>query len=780
MSCWIRHVVDLTGIVQGVGFRPALHRLATAAGLGGWVQNRTGTVRLALEGPEELVQRFLDELPSRLPPRARVDSIRTVELMRIPPGAHGPFHIRYGGEDPTARPGIPPDMAMCDACRVEVLDPSNRRYGYPFTTCCDCGPRYTVIESMPYDRVRTTMRVFPLCAACQREYEDPSDRRFHAESIACPICGPRLQLVTSDGQPVSGEPIRVARAALAAGRIVALRGMGGFLLAVDATQPDAVRRLRERKRRPSKPLAVMARDLDTLLRYVVVPDELRDALGPPVTPIVILDPTPLGQRLVEWLSPDTGTIGIMLPATPLQLLLGMPLRDDPVPPFDLLVMTSGNRSGAPICLSNEEALTALRDVADLLLLHNREIQFRADDSLATPRSGTLQVWRRARGWAPEPVRLHRPLQRSVLAMGAELKNTVAVAEGNCVWMSPHIGDLEAPEAVAHLRKVATSLPDFLRIHPSVVAVDLHPDYHSTRLGEELALKHHGSVVRIQHHHAHAVAVLAEHGCESGLVLAWDGTGLGPDGTIWGAELFLLPNFAHARRLASFRPAPLLGGDAAVREPVRQIFARWLVLKVDSLEAIARRLGIPERTAEIWQAQVQRSWNVFATHAAGRVFDSVAAALHLAPETVTYEGQTAVRLEARARPGWADESLARTFWSAELEGEFLWVDWSPLFRWLYAVPRLLDRVPDIARTFHAAMVQAALRMVEHAREQTGMTTVGMSGGVFMNRLLHESLSNELEHRGFRVLTHQKVAPNDGGVAFGQAVIAGTGEPWLQVK
>lgn len=772
--------MDVDGVVQGVGFRPTVYRLALLAGLGGSVQNRTGVVRIVLEGPTDRVDAFLRDLPARLPPRARIDGCRTLSTDAIPP-APGvpPFSIRESEFDLPARPSVPVDLAMCPACREEIFDPSDRRHGYAFTTCCDCGPRYTVIESCPYDRLRTTMRAFPLCDDCRREYADPSGRRFHAESIACPACGPRLWIAGADGHPLDAAPLPRARAALAEGAIVAVRGLGGFLLAVNALSPDAVRRLRDRKRRPHKPFAVMAPDLETARRYCEVPEAAAALLESPLAPIMILQPRGDSPAPVGLLSPDAATLGLMLPTSPLHLLLARPLPGDPVPPFDLLVMTSGNRSGAPICLNNEEALDALSGVADFFLLHDRAIELRADDSLVALRGGRPQVWRRARGYAPDALRLRRSLRRAVLAMGAELKNAIAVAAGDEVFLSPHIGDLEAPEAVEHLRKVADRLPEFLRIRPDVVAVDLHPDMHSTRLGHEIARRLGVPVVRVQHHHAHAAACLAEHGVDEALALVFDGTGLGVDGSIWGAEVLHLAGDAAYRRIGSFVPAPLPGGDASVLDPRRQLVARWASMGLPADRAACERLSVAEPAAALWTRQAESGLNSPASHAAGRVFDAFAAALGIAPTRVSYEGQTAIRLEGVAARACAAGTPIPQLpgdvpagFASRTEGGMLWIDWAPLFRGLRAqAPRESD-VAGLALAFHEAVARAALCMAEHGRNVTACGVVALTGGVFMNKILHERASALLETAGFRVLTHAAIPPNDGGIAFGQAIVAGS--------
>ncbi len=766
--------MDFKGVVQGVGFRPAICRLACDSGLSGYVQNRRGSVRLVLAGGVSAVDSFLELLPSRLPSNSRLESITPVAEEFLD-GAPAPgFTILESENGAGHEILIPADLAMCPACAAEVLDPACRRYGYAFTTCTACGPRYTVLRAMPYDRERTTMSAFPLCDACRAEYENPADRRFHAESMACPACGPRLSLETTGGQVLPGDVLRVARHELAQGRILGVLGMGGFGLAVDVFQPAAVTRLRESKHRPDKPLAVMARDLDTARRYARIPEAAAALLASPEAPIVIVElraDSPDGRLVpMDRVNPDTGTLGIMLPSTPLHHLLFHPLKDDPLPPFDLLVMTSGNRGGEPICLTAAEARSRLGGIADLLLTHDRGINLRNDDSLCVLRhDGVPQVWRRARGYAPIPIRLARPLARCVLATGADMKNTVALAYGDRVVLSPHVGDLDTPEAVEGFEQVVTALPEFLERVPDVVAVDLHPDMQSARMGRRLAAKAGLEVKAVQHHHAHAVACLAEHGLREGLALIMDGTGLGTDGTVWGAEVLRVDRNGF-RRLATFQPVPLPGGDMAVRCPVRQLVGRWVAAGVEVSDEWLAVLGITREDATVWEQQSRQGVNAPLSHAAGRVFDAFSVALGYAPATLTYEGQPAIRLEAAARRWQGSGALPVIPWSsAERDGMFR-VDWGPAFC-LLAGGRARGEDRDAwAMAFHHAVARAAFGMIEYGAQQAPTSCVALSGGVFMNRVLCGLLAPMLEERGIRPLFHSQTPPGDGCIAFGQAVIA----------
>lgn len=767
---------DLTGIVQGVGFRPALYRLARQAGLGGRVQNRSGSVRLVLEGSPDRIRAFMESLPASLPPNARLDTCILLDDSPLS-GSERPvdFIIEESAGAETTQVLIPADLALCGDCRRELFDTSDRRYGYPFTTCTQCGPRYTVINGMPYDRVRTTLSVFDLCPDCRREYGNPGDRRFHAESIACPRCGPQLWLENAAGERVPGDALRQARAALADGAIVAVRGLGGFLLAADALNRNTLETLRRRKHRPDKPFAIMARTLALVRQACRCDPEEARLLGSAEAPIVILDPRPDTRAApllpLDLLAPDTGNVGVMLPTTPLHALLAEPLAGDPVPPFDWLVMTSGNQGGEPICLSNDEARTRLRGIADWLLLHDREINLRNDDSLCILQGGRPQLWRRARGYAPNPLHTASPLKRCVLAMGAELKNAIAVAFDDRVVLSPHVGDLETAEAVAGLRQVAESLPRFVHRTPEVVAVDLHPDMQCTRLGREIAAGLGIPVVEVQHHHAHAVAGLTEHGLDRGLALVFDGTGLGPDGHVWGAELLVVEPEGF-RRVASFAGVPLPGGDAAVRRPARQLAGRCFAARLDWPAAQRERAGVTEEEFRVWSQQCATGLNAPITHAAGRLFDSFSVALGLAGRTTTYEGQTAIRLEAAARRHFAGGYVpSLPFRMTETDG-MVWIDWSEAFASLFErADRSRDDADAWAYAAHAAIAEAAALMVSCAADRSGLRDVVLSGGVFMNRLLTALLTSRLEGMKLRVRLHRATPPNDGCIALGQAVVAG---------
>lgn len=771
----MRITYDLSGIVQGVGFRPTVYRLARQLNLGGYVLNRSGTVRIGLCGPAEAIDLFYRELPQHLPPRARI-----TERQLVPndpePIDDSVFRIADSRDDQAVAISIPADLGMCEYCREEVFDPDNRRYGYPFTTCTLCGPRYTVLRDMPYDRERTSLADFPLCEACRREYENPEDRRFHAESTACADCGPSLTFLPANGTALPLlDPLRHARRQLAEGAVLAVRGIGGFLLAVDALNREAVERLRDRKQRPHKPFAVMARNLETARQYVHLHPEEQKALTSPSAPIVIADVRrPAGNAWpLDLLTPDTSTLGLFLPTTPLHALLFEPLPGDSIPPFDLLVMTSGNRRGEPIALNDEEAVEALQGIADGFLTHNRAIERRCDDSLVRLQHGRMQLWRRARGYAPDTLKLNAPLSRTALAMGADMKNAVALGYEDAIAASPHIGDLETPAAVDACRETITALPAFLERAPETIAVDLHPDMHSTRLGRETARLHDIPVVAIQHHHAHAAACMAEHGLDECLALVLDGTGWGPDGVIWGSEL-LHCRGTSARRLACFQPSPLPGGDAAVRQPSRQLVARLHQAGVRPDASFWARYGIDPAHAEIWGQQCEQALNAPLSGGAGRLFDAVSAGLGISCDPITYDGQPAIRLEGAA-------AGARPFdWPAPLfecrtPSSGLRIHWDGLFRQLADPGFPFEHAAGLARSFHLSVAVAARRMILYGMDRADCRDIVLSGGVFMNRLLTDALAVMVDDSGARVVCHEQTPPNDACIAIGQAWLAGRCDP-----
>lgn len=723
-------------------------------------------MRVVLDGPAGAVDGFIQRLEGELPPKARLEEVRIISRVPIDTGsaAEG-FRILDSSSEGAMRISIPADLAVCPDCMKEIFDRESRFYRYPFTTCTNCGPRYTVVEAMPYDRERTALKSFPLCSTCLGEYTDPSDRRFHAESIACPRCGPVLFWTGSKGERIPAEdPLAEAREAIQSGLVVAVRGLGGFLLAADAFNRSALEGLRKAKHRPHKPFAVMGRNMEVIERECIVSPEERELLASSQAPIVVLR-TRAGTSLpVDLLAPGLGNLGVMLPTTPLHALLANPTGDDTVPSFDFLLMTSGNRGGEPICIGNEEAFTRLSGIAHHFLCHDRGINLRNDDSLAVVNGYEVQLWRRARGYAPESIPMGSPLERTVLAMGAGLKNTVCLGFGDEAVLSPHIGDLETPEALDGLELVARKFPEYFGRVPELIAVDLHPDMQSTRLGRKLAEELGVPVAEVQHHHAHALSVMCEHRLEEAIAIVFDGTGLGTDGTIWGGELMHVDGGGW-ERLGTLAPSELIGGDAAVLRPALQLIARFWGAGLEVDGDWASRLGVEQDELDIWRTQWERGLNTFTTHSAGRVFDAFSAGLGTSPARISYEGQAAILLEAeamKARGGDPGEDHIELI----VKDGFLAVDTAPLFRALHRERPGKEDMPFWAARFHRAMIEAALEMAVFAAHRKGDLPVVLSGGVMMNRYLTAGLAGGLREKGMKVYSHRLVPPNDGGISLGQ--------------
>jgi len=752
--------VVIRGAVQGVGFRPFIYRLACELGLTGWVSNSNEGVFVEVEGEPEQLASFLLRIRPESPPRACIQSLESSLL--DPAGFQG-FSIRESDSRGPRTALILPDIATCHECAREIFTPGNRRFRYPFTNCTHCGPRFTIIESLPYDRPATTMRGFALCAECRREYEDPADRRFHAQPNACPACGPQLALWSPNGEVLAREDAALLEAARAIreGRIVAVKGIGGFHLLCDARSDAAVRALRRRKHREEKPFALLHPSLDAVERDChVSPLEAR-LLASPEAPIVLLDRRDPPGDVTEMVAPGSPTLGVMLPSNPLQLLL-MAELGFPV------VATSGNLSDEPICTDEREALQRLGSVADLFLVHNRPIARHVDDSIVRLMAGREIVLRRARGFAPLPIFVRRPLAPT-LAAGAHLKNTVALAKGDRVFVSQHIGDLETESAFTAHKRVAADLQRLLDIRPGRVACDLHPDYLSTR---------HARTIRpdarpIQHHVAHVVACMAENELQDPVLgVSWDGTGLGPDGTVWGGE-FLACTLSEFRRVAHLRPFLLPGGDRAAREPRRSALGVLHALFGDG--ALALR-GLPPLEAfaaselRVLRGMLARRVNCPSTTSAGRLFDA-AASLTGIRQVSRFEGQSAMELEhAAARSqgsGWYDVEVAPPSSHSPPSAEPLLLDWAPMIRALLADRADGARAEEMAARFHAGLARSIVRVAE----RVGLEQVVLTGGCFQNRLLCEQTIRALRAAGFRPYWHQRIPPNDGGIALGQAVAAG---------
>lgn len=760
--------MSIRGAVQGVGFRPFVYRLASEMSLPGWVINSSAGVIVEVEGPPGTLREFLVRLERERPPRAVVQGL---EPCWLDPVGFERFEIRHseGGEPRTL---ILPDIAPCDDCLRELRDPADRRYRYPFINCTNCGPRFTIIEGLPYDRPRTTMKRFRMCPTCQAEYDDPRNRRFHAQPNACPACGPRLQLWAPDRRclHVADEAVRYAAQAVSHGLIVAVKGLGGFHLVVDARHGAAVERLREAKAREEKPFAVMVPSLDAARQECEVgPLEAR-LLASPEAPIVLMDRKP-GGSIAEAVAPRNPTLGLMLPSTPLHHLLLAELQHP-------VVATSGNRADETICTDEREALTRLAGLADVFLVHDRPIARHADDSIVRVVLGRELVLRRARGYAPLPLGLAgTPAARgngapSVLGVGAHLKNTVAISVGDDVFVSQHVGDLETPQANEAFEHVIADFERMYEVSPSRISCDLHPDYLSTAYARATGIP----AIGVQHHVAHVLSCMAENEQQPPLLgVAWDGTGYGDDGRIWGGEWFEVAA-SGVRRVAALRPFGLPGGDAAVRDARRSAAALLFSLygeaafTMGDLAPIASLSPDERRTL---RSMLAKGVNTPLTSSAGRLFDGVSALLNLRHRGA-YEGQAAVELEWAARrgqPGCAypfviDEGRVA---AGEEDQAPALVDWQPMLEALLADLRAGAPAADLARRFHDTLAEI---IVAVALRQ-GLERVGLSGGCFQNRYLTERAVTRLREAGFRPFWHQRIPPNDGGIALGQVVAAAWG-------
>lgn len=778
--------MTVRGAVQGVGFRPFVFRLATRLGLRGWVNNSSQGVCIEVEGPAGAREEFLLRLERERPPRSFIQSLEAVQLDAV--GFDG-FVIRASEAGGELTALVLPDIATCRECLGEVRDPSNRRYRYPFTNCTHCGPRFSIIEALPYDRRHTSMRGFQMCAACQAEYDDPSDRRFHAQPNACPSCGPRLALWNGTGQTQARDDgaLRAAAAALLEGRIVAVKGLGGFHLMVRAGDEAAVQRLRERKRREAKPLATMAPSLEAAAAACELSPLEQRLLESPEAPIVLLrrrSATEGVAAVARSVAPGNPNLGVMLPATPLHHLLLAEIGE-------LVVATSGNLKDEPICIDEAEALDRLGGVADLFLVHDRPIVRHVDDSIVRVVLGREMMLRRARGYAPLPVRVAASLP-PVLAVGAHLKNTVALARGREVVLSQHIGDLETPAALGAFERVIRDLSRLYGMKPAHVAADAHPDYLST----QHARRSGRPMVCVQHHYAHVLACMAENDVAAPLLgVAWDGTGLGLDGTVWGGE-FLHVTPSAVQRVGHFRPFRLPGGDVAVKEPRRSalglLFELWGEAAFQRSELAPVRAFKPAELRTVAQ-MLRQGVNAPLTSSAGRLFDAVASLLGLR-QNAHFEGQPAMDLEFAVEPGDSEERYAVSIATAKPESgrdgkanlpcpvhpdclafapssQVHVVDWAPLIEGLLKDLAATRPVWELAAKFHNTLAGGVVELAQ----RVGEPRVVLTGGCFQNRRLLEGVVYHLRQAGFSPYWHQRVPPNDGGIALGQAVAVGRHAP-----
>ncbi len=773
--------ISVRGVVQGVGFRPFVYGLAVKHNLKGWVYNTSEDVRIEVEGKVEAIQQFEQELRTQAPPLAHIENI-AAEYHR--PVGYEIFEIRKSQAQRGKYQLVSPDVATCQACLDEVMDPEDRRYRYPFTNCTNCGPRFTIIEGMPYDRPKTTMRHFRMCPQCQAEYDNPLDRRFHAQPNACPKCGPRIQLADNQGNVVNeSNPIVAASQLLREGKILAIKGLGGFLLACDATNASVIRTLRTRKNRPSKPLAIMVASVEEAKKHCYVLPEEERLLTSPQSPIVLMI-WKESSSVSREVAPGLWFLGIMLPYTPLHHIL---LREVGLP----LVMTSGNLSEEPIARDNDEALRRLSGIANYFLIHNRDVYSRYDDSVAMVERGASQLVRRARSYAPYPIRL--PFKtRQILGCGAQEKNTFCLTKDNYAFVSQHIGDMDNMETLEHFDNTISLYKRLFHIEPEVIAHDLHPDYLATKYAEELGATGM-KLVPVQHHHAHIASCLADNGLECPVIgVSFDGTGMGADGKIWGGE-FLVADYHSYRRAGRLEYLPLPGGDVAIKRPYRTAIGYVLtLLGEDALNAFIAALNrvkgkqsqpasiarLSEVETEVIRRQIERKINSPVTSSMGRLFDAVSALLGIRGE-IDYEGQAAVELEMAAYSGVivagaSDEAQASAqegypYCVVEEEG----IRIARLYDFLWAIVEDLQHgtpIGTISVRFHNTVAQLINEMCGLITDETGITRVALSGGVFQNRLLLRKAVRLLEGSGLQVLTHRQVPCNDGGVSLGQAAIA----------
>jgi hydrogenase maturation protein HypF len=760
-----RRAIEIRGIVQGVGFRPFVYTLASRLNLSGYVTNTTAGVSIEVEGEGAALDRFERELVESPPPLARIESV--VALHKEVRGERD-FRIEASRTSGVSTVFVSPDAATCDACLHELFDPRNRRYRYPFITCTTCGPRLTIVTGAPYDRDRTTMVGFEMCAECRREYTNPSDRRFHAEAIACAVCGPQLIALDEHGRRVDGNPLVLAARAIMKGRIVAVKGLGGFHLACDAANAASIAELRRRKHRDDKPFAIMVRDLPSAEMLCRISEAEAAFLTSAARPIVLLQPRSVeADRIVELVAPETNRLGVMLPYTPIHHLLldevdrccrlAGDVATDAAP---VVVMTSGNRSDEPIATANEDAVARLSGIADLFVVHDRAIHVRCDDSVVEHAGSSPTFIRRSRGYAPAPIPLPFECADPILAVGGQLKNTFAVGRRREAFVSHHIGDLDDARALEAYERDLTLFEQMLQVDPAVIAYDAHPDYASTRVALARTASAH---VAVQHHHAHVASCMAEHGIDGPVIgVAWDGAGWGPDDRVWGGE-FLICDYRTFERAGHFRYVALPGGDKAAREPWRMAVAHLQDSGLD-VQRVAHD-GISSSTRAAVIQMIERRIQCPMTSSVGRLFDAVASICGIR-HVATYEGQAAMQLQAAAVTSHNTSAYPLPL----VQGSPLEVDTRQLIQAVAADSR--DRVPAaaIARRFHASLAASAAAVCNELRAMTGLARVVLTGGVFLNALLASDLEDRLVRGGFEVYRHRVVPPGDGGLSLGQLAVA----------
>ncbi len=749
--------ISVGGVVQGVGFRPFIYQLAKKHNLRGWVLNTSGSVEIEVEGGKNDLDEFLVELRQDHPPQAHISSLTFTDHR---PVGHKQFEIHKSLSQAGKYQLISPDLSTCGDCLKDFTDSKNRRYRYPFTNCTNCGPRFTIIEDIPYDRPLTTMKKFKMCPECQAEYGDPTDRRFHAQPNACPVCGPSLTLTDAAGNKIASQDvIATVSKLLKEGAIVAIRGLGGYLLACDAQSDPVVKRLRQRKKRPGKPFAIMLSSLDRVREHCHLSAEEEKLLTSPPSPIVLLPWKP-SSSISKLVAPSLKYLGVMLPYTPLHHIL---MRDTDLP----LVMTSGNLSEEPIARDNDEAIKRLTGIADYFLMHNRDIHSRYDDSVTMVAEGKPVILRRARGYAPYPIQL--PFKaRQVLGCGAEEKNTFCLTREKDAFVSQHIGDMENAETLEHFENTIALYEKMFRIKPEVLAADMHPDYLATKWAQARAEQEKLPLVTVQHHHAHSVSCMVENGVTEPVIgVAFDGTGYGTDGHIWGGE-FMTADYQGFKRRGHLEYLPLPGGAAAIKKPYRTAIGYLYTLLGE--EVLTEGLPCLDRVdkieLELIKQQIDKKINSPLNSSCGRLFDAVAA-LSGVCGVINYDAQAAIELEMAA----SDERVEGAYpFTVTLNDDMRIIGLKELLAAIVSELKAGVPIAKISAKFHNTISQIIVKMCSELAEESGLKTVALSGGCFQNRRLLKQVTDELKRSRLKVITHHKVPCNDGGISLGQAVIA----------
>ncbi len=754
--------IEVKGVVQGVGFRPFIYRLAHKYKLTGWVQNTSGNVAIEVQGQQANLDGFISSLKNEAPPVSRIQgiSVSTIPLIDESGFIILESHAKEGEYQPLSA-----DIATCNQCLGEIFDPADRRYLYPFTNCTNCGPRFTIIKDIPYDRPLTTMQPFRMCDKCQAEYDEPLNRRFHAQPNACPVCGPKLRITDNNGIQIDCEDVlKKAAELIMDGNTVAVKGLGGFQLACDATNDYVVMLLRQRKKRPGKPFALMMASLEDIREHCIVSDKEAELLSSAQAPIVLLKRRIDDAEIALNIAENNKYLGVMLPPTPLHHML---LRYVKVP----LVMTSGNLSEEPICKDNDEALARLKGIADYFILHNRDIHSRYDDSVYLVEKGQVRALRRARGYAPSPIMLPFNSEQ-ILACGAEEKNTFCLTRDNHAFLSQHIGDMDNAETLEHFENTIELYKHLFRIKPEIIAYDLHPEYRATKYALQYAADNRLKTVGVQHHHAHIASCMAENNIQSPVIgVAFDGTGYGADGNLWGGE-FLLCDYSGFKRLAHLEYIPMPGGAAAIRKPYRMALGYiYTLLGTQTPIAKLPLLGrIPNVELDTIKKQLDLKLNCPLTSSAGRLFDAVSAICGVCGEAL-YEAQAAIELEMSATDNISDISMQGVYpFAIDGNSDISVIRLENLIKYIIQDVANNTAVQIISARFHKTMAEMITETCKTISKKTGIKTVALSGGVFQNRLLLNMAIDKLDKEGFTVLSHKVVPCNDGGLALGQAVIA----------